>query len=426
MTVTAATSSHDIIARHDAYLAPNYGRFPVAMVEGHGRTLRDADGKEYLDLFAGFGAPVLGHCHPDLVAAVTEQANTLWHVGNLMHTEPQTHAAEAIARMGFGGQSFFCHSGADANEAAFKLARLYGKAHPGSSENSGGAFGRYKIVSCTKSFHGRSFATMNATGNPAVRDGFGPYLPGYTNVAYNDIDAVENAIDDETVAVIAEPIQGEGGVHVPDPDYFRQLRAACDEHDLLLICDEVWTGCARTGKAFAYQHWFDEGEPGPDVMTLGKGVGGGLAVGVMCARPELAELNNARTQGGVKHATTLGGNCLSMAVTARLFEVIERDGLIERAARLGDVAAQRLSAFAASRADTVEVRGRGLFLGLQLDPSADGAWFNGAADVVRRCMERGLLVNATQGEVLRLAPAITITEDELDRGLSLLEEVIAG
>lgn len=416
---TATDSTPAIIDRHDAFMSINYGRHPVAIAEGDGVTLRDAAGKTYLDLFAGFGAPVLGHCHPDLVDAVTQQAKKLWHVGNLFHTEPQTRAAEAISKHGFGGRSFFCHSGADANEAALKLARLYGKANRGKST---GEFGRYKVVSCTQSFHGRSFATMGATGNPKVREGFGPLLSGYTNVAYNDLSVVGGAVDDETVAIIAEPIQGEGGVNVPDADYFKKLRAFCDERDLLLICDEVWTGCGRTGKYFAYQHWGIE----PDIMTLGKGVGGGLAVGVMCAKPEVAELYNAKTQGGVKHATTLGGNCLSMAVTARIFEVLERDGLVEHAAKLGDAALERLNKFAASNAAVKEARGRGLFLGIALDPAAEGVWFDSAADVVNRCLERGLMINGTQGNVLRLAPPVTITAEQFNRGLDRLEEVIAG
>lgn len=413
------SSTQTIIERHDAFMSINYGRYPIAMTSGQGSMLRDAGGKEYLDLFAGFGAPVLGHCHPDLVEAVTEQAKRLWHVGNLFHTEPQTRAAEAISRLGFGGRSFFCHSGADANEAAIKLARLYGKVNPGTAR---GEFGRYKIISSAKSFHGRSFGTMGATANPKVREGFGPFLPGYTNVAYNDIAAVEAVLDDETVAIIAEPIQGEGGVNVPENDYFKQLAALCDEHDLLLICDEVWTGCGRTGKYFAYQHWGIE----PHIMTLGKGVGGGLAVGVMCATPDVAELYNAKTQGGVKHATTLGGNCLSMAVTARLFEVLERDQLVEHAASLGDAAMQRLRKFAADHPAIKDVRGRGLFIGVELDPDADGAWFDGAGDVVNRAMERGLLINSTQGNVLRLAPPVTISREEMDRGLELLEGVLAG
>lgn len=424
-TPTADASTQTIIDRHDTFMSINYGRYPIAMTEGDGCTLRDADGKTYLDLFAGFGAPVLGHCHPDLIDAITQQAKKLWHVGNLFHTEPQTLAAKAISELGFGGRSFFCHSGADANESAIKLARLYGKANRGKST---GEFGRYKLISCTQSFHGRSFATMGATANPKVREGFGPFLPGYTNVAYNDLDAVKAVLDDETVAIIAEPIQGEGGVNVPDPDYFKQLRALCDEHDLLLICDEVWTGCGRTGKMFAYQHWFDETTSGgrPDIMTLGKGVGGGLAVGVMCAKPRVAELYNAKTQGGVKHATTLGGNCLSMAVTARIFDVLQRDGLVEHAADLGNAAMDRLRRFAESHPVVKQVRGRGLFIGIELDPAADGGWFDSATDVVNRSLERGLLINATQGNVLRLAPPVTITADELNRGLDLLEGVVAG
>lgn len=414
-----STATQQIIDRHDRTMSPNYPRYPIAMVRGKGVLVYDADGKEYLDLFAGFGGPILGHCHPDQIAAVTEQATQLWHVGNLFHTEPQTRAAEAIFEHGFGGLSFFCHSGADANEAAIKLARLYGKAH---RRDATGEYGRYKIVSCTQSFHGRSYATMGATGNAKVREGFGPFLPGYTNVAYNDLAAVEAAVDDETVAIIAEPIQGEGGVNVPDPDYFKKLRAFCDERDLLLICDEVWTGCGRTGRYFAYQHWGIT----PDIMTLGKGVGGGLAVGVMCAKPDLAELFNARTQGGVKHATTLGGNCLSMASSAAVFEVIERDGLIEHAEAMGDYATDRLKRFAQSNPCIKEVRGKGLFIGIELDPSAEGAWFASGADVVNRVMERGLLINATQGTVLRLAPALVIEREELDRGLSLLEEVLGG
>ncbi len=414
--------TQNIVNRHDEFMSANYPRYPVVLVSGEGCRLKDAEENVYLDLFAGFGAPVLGHCHPDLVAAVTEQAQRLWHVGNLFHTEPQTLAAEAIARQGFGGRSFFCHSGADANEAAIKLARLYGKLRRG---NSTGEDGRYKVISCTQSFHGRSFGTMSATGNPKVREGFAPLLPGYTNVAYNDVAAAEAAMDHETVAVIAEPIQGEGGINVPDAEYFPRLRALCDERDVLLICDEVWTGCGRTGRTFGYQHWFDDGTS-PDIITLGKGVGGGLAVGVMCARPELAELYDARKQGAVKHATTLGGNCLSMAVTARLFAVLERDGLAEHAARVGEEAMERLRRFAEAHPAVRDVRGRGLFIGIELDPEGEGAWFAAAADVVNRCLDRGLLINATGAHVLRLAPPVTITTAEMNEGLDLLEKVIAG
>ncbi len=398
----------------------NLPRFEVALVRGEGARVWDAEGNEYLDLFAGFGAPVLGHCHPDLVKAVTEQANKLWHVGNLFHTEPQTRVAQAIARHGFEGRSFFSHSGADANEAAIKLARLYGYLHKGPAGQ------RYKVISTTRSFHGRSFATMGATGNPKVREGFGPLPPGFANVVYNDLDAVKAEIDDITVAVIAEPVQGEGGIHLPDPDYFTKLRALCDEHDLLLIADEVWTGCGRTGKYFGYQHWLSDGFHGPDIMTLGKGVGGGLAVGVMCASDRVAELYNARTQGGVKHATTLGGNCLAMAVSAAIFEIMARDGLVERAAQLGDRITKRLRNFAANCPSIKDVRGKGLFIGIELDPSAKDASFKSATEVVNQCLAQRLLVGSAQGDVVRLAPALTIEDEQVDRGLALLEQIIRG
>jgi len=394
-----------VIDRHDRYLSINYNRFPIAIERAAGCEMFDGEGRRYLDLFAGFGGPILGHCHPDLVQALTEQAHKVWHVGNLFHTEPQTLLAEAIARHGFGGRSFFCHSGADANEAALKLARLYGQGK------------RYKIVATHHSFHGRSFATMMATGQPKVREGFEPLLPGFSHVPYNDLDAMRQAVDDETVAILIEPIQGEGGVNMPDDDYLPALRRLCDERDMLLICDEVWTGCGRTGRWFAHQHWNIE----PDMMTLAKGVGGGLAVGVMCAKERVADLYNARKQGGVRHATTLGGNCVSMAVSAAIFRVIERDNLLAHAAAMGEVILQRLRAFAGKHSVIQAVRGKGLFVGIQLDPAVGPT-----ADIVKRCLLRGLLINGTQNAVLRIAPAMIVTREQIDEGLTILEEVLGG
>lgn len=414
MSTSTQSSTQAIIDRHNNYMSRNYPRYKVAMVRGEGSLLWDADGKEYLDLFSGFGAGVLGHCHPDLVAAVTEQANTLWHVGNLMHTEPQTLAAEAIAKHGFGGRSFFCHSGADANEAAFKLARLYGRANQTKGKP------RYKVISTTQSFHGRSFASIMATGQSKVRDGFQPWLEGFSNVPYNDLEAMKNAIDDETAAIIVEPIQGEGGVNVPADGYLPGLRNLCDEHDLLLIVDEVWTGVGRTGKYFAHQHWGIK----PDVMTLAKGVGGGLAVGVTCIGPKAADFYDAEKKGTVYHATTLGGNCLSMAVTARIFSVLERDGLVERAAALGKRTVQRLKQFADKHGVISNVRGKGLFIGIELNPEASGAWFKNAGEVVRKAMDAGLLLGSAQANVLRLAPPLVVTDEQLDRGLSQLEALL--
>ena len=421
MHAATHSTTQEIIARHDDFLSMNYPRYAIAMVRGEGSTLWDADGKRYTDLFAGFGAGILGHCHGDLVRIVTEQANTLWHAGNLFHTEPQTLLAEAIFKHGFGGRSFFCHSGADANEAAIKLARLYGKKNPGKTVGAAqAALGRYKIITCHGSFHGRTLGTMMATAQSKVREGFEPWLEGFSYVPFNDLDAIRAAIDEQTVAVMLEPIQGEGGVNIPHDDFLPGLRKLCDERDLLLICDEVWTGCGRTGQYFAHQHWGIK----PDMMTLAKGVGGGLAVGVMCAGPRVADLYDSRKHG-VKHATTLGGNCLSMAVSATIFNVIERDGLLLHAAGLGRHAVQRLQGFAQKCPLVKQVRGKGLFIGIELAPER-GAWFANAADVVNKCMAKGVLINGTQNTILRLAPAMTITREQLDAGLDVVESVIAG
>lgn len=405
------TKTTPIIQRCERHMTANYPRFPVAIASGKGCRVTDAAGKSYLDLFAGFGAAMLGHCHEDLVTAGTKQMNKLWHVGNLLHTEPQTLLAEHIADKGFGGRSFFCHSGSDANEAAFKIARLHGRA----------TGGRYKMLATDNSFHGRGFAAMQATGSAKVREGFDPPLPGFEHVPYNDLDAMAEAIDESTAGIIVEPIEGEGGVHVPDDDYLPGLRKLADEHDLVLIFDEVWTGCGRTGQYFGHQHW----GASPDVMTLGKAVGGGLAVGVTCVAERFAEYFGARRMGRVTHATTLGGNCVSMAVSARLFEVLERDELVERARLAGEQIKARLRKFAAKQ-PIRDIRGRGLFLGIELDTENEGAWFDGGSAVVSQCMERGLMINATQRNVLRLAPPLTISDEQIDEGLTILEEVIAG
>jgi acetylornithine/N-succinyldiaminopimelate aminotransferase len=405
-------STEQILKRYQQYVIANHVRYPIVMESGAGCRLIDTDGKEYLDLFSGFGAGILGHCHPDLVAAGNRQMNKLWHVGNLLHTEPQSLVAEHIASKGFGGRSFFCHSGADANEAAMKLARLYGKAHPADSP---GEHGRFKVISTTRSFHGRSFATMGATGNEAVRKGFEPLLPGFVNVAYNDMAAIERELDADTIAIIVEPIQGEGGVNMPDDGYLPKLRNLCDERDMLLVCDEVWTGCGRTGKWFGHQHW----DITPDIMTLGKALGCGLAVGAMCARPKLAEMFDAQAMGGTKHATTLGGNCVSMAVSARMFEVVEAEGLVDRAALLGDEIKTRLLKFAEDH-DTViaDLRGKGLFIGVELAEAK-------AIAAVNACLDRGVCLNAASDRVIRLAPPLVVNETEIDEGLTVLEEVLA-
>ena len=419
-----ATATETILARHDAFMTNNYARVPVAMVRGEGAYLWDAEGLQILDLFAGFGAPILGHCHPELVATVHAQAQKLWHVGNLLHTEPQTKLAEAISKhAAAGSKCFFSQTGADANEAAIKLARLYGNKHPGKSPHGH----RYGIVTATASFHGRSFATMGATGQPKIREGFEPIVPGFSYAPFNDIEALKATIDDNTVAVMLEPIQGEGGVNVPQNGYLEAVRALCDERDLLLICDEVWTGVARTGRAFAHQLF----NVTPDIFTLAKGAGGGLALGVMVCLGKHADLFDWRTHGRAVHGTTLGGNCLTAAVGAKIWEIVDRDGLIERSARLGDklkadMRAMQARLGAAGCGVITDVRGCGLFVGVELDNSKLKPELKDAPGVFKECLKRGLLINATQGTTLRIAPCLTVTEAQMDAGLAILEGVLAG
>lgn len=399
-----------MIERHDNYMTLNYPRYEIAVAEGRGATFTDHEGKQYIDLFSGFGAGILGHCHPDLVAAGAKQMNKIWHVGNLLHTAPQTKLAKQIADKGFGGRSYFCFSGSDANEAAFKICRLHGQGK------------RHKIISTTKSFHGRGFAAMMATGQDKVRKGFEPWLEGFINVPFNDLTAMEAAIDEETVGIIVEPIQGEGGVNIPDDDYLPGLRKLADQHDLLLIFDEVWIGCGRTGKYFAYQHWNVE----PDMLTLGKAIGCGLPVGVMCANEKAAKYFDFTEMQGVMHATTLGGNAVSMAVSNRLFEVLEADDLVQRAAELGEKIMNRFKALQENCQCITSVRGKGLFIGIELNPEAECASFKNGAELVNQCLDQGVLINATQGNVLRLAPPLVIEEDQLEQGLKILEDLIKG
>ena len=325
-----AHTTQDLIERGKRVLVPNYARQPFVMVRGEGSYAWDADGKRYLDLFAGFGGGVLGHCHPALVAAATEQANKLWHVGNTFYTEPQIELAERLNRFAFEGRAFFCHSGVEANEAAVKLARLRG----GTKTPA-----RWKIISLTHSFHGRSLAMISATGNPAVRAGFEPEVPGFVRVEAGDFDALARAVDEQTAGILLEPIQGEGGINLHPEGYVQRVRELCDKQELTLIFDEVWTGCGRTGRWFGHQHVRNSAGKviEPDIMTLGKAVGGGLPVGVMFAKPAVADL---LVPG--KHGSTLGGNAICATVSRTVFDVIEREKLVERAAVMGEQAMARL------------------------------------------------------------------------------------
>ena len=399
-------SNADIVQQGQQALIQNYNRLPYVMVSGLGSRLWDADGKEYIDLFAGFGGAILGHAHPALVEAVAEQSRKLWHVGNQYYTQPQIDVAQRLQKHAFDGQAFFCHGGMDANEAACKLARLRGKdATPK----------KWKILSLTKSFHGRSLAMIAATGNPKVKVGFEPLPAGFCQVEAGDLAALKNAIDPETAGIIIEPIQGEGGMNMFSNDYIAAVRDLCDQRQLTLIFDEVWTGCGRTGKWFAHQFFtHSNGSPVlPDIMTLGKAVGGGLPVGVMFARPHVAKL----MQPG-SHGSTLGGNPICMAVTKAIFATIEKENLLDHASTLGEQAISRLKNEKRIQSKIADIRGRGLMLGIELKEKPE--------KFVEKAMANGIIANITADKVIRLAPPINISPTDWQTGLDKLSDTISS
>lgn len=398
--------TQEVLSRAKEVLIGNYGRQPIVMARGEGSQVWDTDGKRYIDLFAGFGGAVLGHCHPALVQAASDQAGRLWHVGNSFHTEPQVQFSEWLNKTAFKGQAFFCHSGLEANEAASKLARLRGSQHGRK---------KWKVISFNKSFHGRSLAMIAATGNPNVKQGFEPAVPGFSQVDLGDLEGLTAAIDDEVAAILVEPIQGEGGIHPVPPEFAMELRKICDQRQITLIYDEVWTGGARTGKWFGHQYLVDAyGKViEPDIMTLGKAVGGGLPVGVMFAKPELAAL---LTPG--KHGCTLGGNPICMAVARTIFEAIHRENLLAHAVELGQYAVAKLKNEPKLSKKITEVRGRGLMLGIELSETPE--------KIVEKGLERGIIINLTAQKVIRLAPPINISRPHWDQGLDLLIQTLAG
>ncbi len=401
------SETQHIVEEGKSVLIGNYARLPVVMARGEGSRVWDTDNKEYLDLFAGFGAGIIGHCHPALIAAATEQAKQLWHVGNTFYSTPQIELAQWLNKTAFIGQAFFCHSGLEANEAAVKLARLRGQqASPR----------KWKTVSLNRSFHGRSMAMIAATGNPAVKAGFEPMTPGFVQIDPGDTEGLSAVVDEETAAVIVEPIQGEGGIHPMSVDYALELRRLCDQRQVTLIFDEVWTGGARTGKWFGHQHFVPVGSDQivqPDIITLGKAVGGGLPVGIMFARPEIAKL---LVPG--KHGCTLGGNPICMAVSKTIFEVVDRDRLTENAATLGEYGMARLKNEKKIAGKIAGVRGKGLMIGIELKAPPD--------KLVEKGLERGVVINLTAKNVIRLAPPINISREDWDAGLDRTIEVIAS
>lgn len=388
-------SSAEIIGLFDRYVIGNYRRFPVALVRGKGVYVWDAEGNRYLDLFPGWGCNLLGHCPPRVVEAVREQVGRLIHVPNTWYTDLQGLWGQALSERSFGGQAFFCNSGTEANEAAIKLVRLHSPK------------GRYKIITFEGGFHGRTMGSLSATAQAKYHEGLGPLLPGFVYCPFGDLEAVARRIDEETAAIMVEPIQGEGGVVVPPPGFLAGLRELADRHNLLLVFDEVQTGCGRTGEWFAYQYFGVT----PDIMTLAKSVCGGLAGGVMLAKPEVA----ASLRPGM-HASTFGGNPIAAAAGLATIRTIEEEHLLERARQLSAQFAKRLSAFKEECPIIREVRIVGLMIGIEL--TLEGA------PVVDACLRRGVLINCTHTTVIRLLPAMVMTDEEVERGCNILCEVL--
>ena len=391
---TATMSSEQTIELFDRFVIPNYGRYPISLVRGEGSYVWDAEDKRYLDLFPGWGCNILGYCPPRVVKAVQDQVENLIHVPNTWYTETQGQFAEFICSRSFG-KAFFCNSGAEAIEGAIKLARLHADE------------GRHKIITFENGFHGRTFAAVTATAQPKYHEGIGPLMAGFRYAPHNDLAAVAELIDDETAAILIEPIQGEGGVNIPDREFLVGLRNLADEHGALLIFDEVQTGFGRTGEWFAHQSF----DVQPDIMTLAKGLAGGVACGAIIATEEVAP----SLRPGM-HASTFGGNSLAMAAGLATGQTIEEENLLEHSAAMSDRFRQHFEDLAAELPIIRELRICGMMIGLDLAIPSTPA--------VGKSMERGLLINATHDTVVRLLPALNVTSEQVDQGCEILKDVL--
>lgn len=388
------------IEESSLYLMDTYKRFPVLLRKGRGIRVWSSEGKEYLDFVGGIAVNLLGHCHPKVVMSIQKQAQRLIHVSNLFHIEQQTKLAALLCANSFADKVFFCNSGTEAVEAAIKLARKYAKEHIGPE--------RFEIIAAVNSFHGRTMGALSATGQDKFKKGFEPLLPGFVHVPYDDADAIEKAITQKTCAVLLEPIQGEAGVHVPTPDYLKKVRRICDERGILLILDEIQTGMGRTGELFAYQHWGIE----PDMMTLAKGLANGIPIGALLATEKVAT-----AFGPGDHGSTFGGNPLACAAALTTLETVLEDGLIlDQCRRMGKYLMKKLEYLKKEFSSVViSVRGMGLLVGVEITREC--------APIVTACLERGLLVNCTAGNVIRFMPPLIVETEDIDIMAETLEQV---
>ncbi len=391
-------TTEELIALSDRYIMSTYKRFPVVLTRGLGVHVWDNDGKSYLDLVGGIAVCALGHSHPRVVEAVKRQVEMLTHVSNLYHIENQIYLARLLVENSCLDKVFFCNSGAEANEAAIKLARKY------ASENMDG---RYELITMRDSFHGRTLATVTATGKEQFQAGYAPLPAGFRYVPYNDLAALEAAVTEHTCGVMVEPIQGEGGVVIPAPEYLKGIRKICDERHLLMIVDEVQTGIGRTGTLFACEHE----DVAPDMITLAKALGNGFPIGALMATEAVAA---AFVPGS--HGSTFGGNPLATAAGIATLETLFDEGIIENCRLVGDYFLARLGDLKKKNARIRDVRGRGMILAIELTVPG--------ADFVLKCMERGLLINCTNGNVLRFVPPLILTKTDVDKATGILDEVL--
>jgi predicted acetylornithine/succinylornithine family transaminase len=382
------------------YIMQTYSRFPVVLRKGRGMKVWSVEGREYLDFVGGVAVNILGHCHPRVVVALQKQAQRLIHVSNYYHIEPQIKLAKLLVENSFADKVFFCNSGAEAIEAAIKLARKCAKEQNGPD--------RYEIIAAKNSFHGRTFAALTATGQEKFHQGFDPLLPGFKHVPSDDIPGISDAISKNTCAILLEPIQGEGGVRLPSPDYLQKVRELCDRKNLLLILDEVQTGMGRTGKLFAHEHYGIT----PDIMAIAKGLGGGVPIGAMLATEKAA----SAFQPG-NHATTFGGNPLVCAAAVATIEVLLEDGFIlDQCNRMNIYFMEKLNLLKEKFPSLIkEVRGRGLLLGMELTREGD--------TIVKACLEKGILINCTAGNILRFIPPLIVQTRDIDQLTDVLYSI---
>ena len=391
-------SNQELIKLTNKYVAKNYGRYPIGLVRGKGTVVWDASGKKYIDFVAGLAVDNLGHCPPTVVNAIRKQAGKLLHVSNLYHIEPQSQLAAELTRLTFADKFFFCNSGTEANEAAIKLARRW--------FHDNGQPKRYEIITMNESFHGRTMASLSATAQKKLHAGFGPLLPGFKYVPFNNLDALKNAITKKTCAVLIEPIQGEGGVNLADRTYLKALRKLCNVKGILLIFDEVQTGFGRTGNLFAYEKYKIK----PDIITLAKALGGGIAIGAMGSTNKIIKSFVPGT-----HAATFGGNPLACAASLASLKTLTKKGFLQKASSRGDYFLEQLHSLRGKFPMIREVRGVGLMLAVELDQPG--------AKVVTNCMKEGFLINCIQLNTLRFLPPLIITQKEIDLLIKTLSKI---